>query len=137
MLISVVQEGIIVPEKATEGSVGFDLFAPKEIVLKAGARVSVDLGIQIQLPPGTFGLIKERSSYAAIGLLVIGGVIDNDYRGNVEVLLWNSSEVSFKIGNHWKFAQLLCVKYESPTVYLSDRLTKTERGAGGFSSTGM
>lgn len=126
------------PERATSGSVGFDLFASEKVLLKAGTRISIDTGLQVEFPKGTFGLLKERSSFAKnYGIIVLGGVIDNDYRGRIQVTLFNLGEKDFMIEKEMKFAQLLCLKYEALKIKHSDILFDTERNDKGHGSSGL
>lgn len=129
----------LIPRRATPGSVGYDLFSPEKFEVPAHTRISIDLGIQIQFTDKhTFGLIKERSGLAKeYGLIILGGVIDNDFRGNITVMLHNLGNSKVIIEKEMKIAQLLCLKFETPDIEQCERLTQTSRGSRGFGSTGL
>jgi dUTP pyrophosphatase len=96
--------------------------------------MSTDL--QIQLPDGCYGQIAPRSGLAYCRHIAVGGgVIYEDYRGNIGVILYNHSNVSFKIVHGDRIAQLLCIPIQYPAVQEVDVLGSTERGEGGFGST--
>jgi dUTP pyrophosphatase len=131
-------EAAKLPTKATNGSVGFDLFSPQDIHLRPRERISINIGVSLELPPNCFGLIKERSSFAKhFGIITVAGVIDNDFRGKIEVVLWNLSDFGFQIEKGMKIAQLICLKYESPVCEQCEKLNATERGTQGFGSSGL
>jgi dUTP pyrophosphatase len=96
----------------------------------------ISTGLQIQLPEGCYGQIAPRSGLAYCHIGVGGGVIDEDYRGNIGVILYNHSNVPFKIVRGDRIAQLICIPIQYPRVQEVDVLGTTERGASGFGSTG-
>jgi dUTP pyrophosphatase len=126
-----------IPKRGTEQSAGLDLFSPIDLSLPPNQRILVKLNISIELPNGTFGHILPRSSLSLKnGIHVGAGVIDSDYRGNVGVLLFNLSDEVFNINRGDRIAQLVIKRYEllePEEVYES---SSTERGDGGFGSTG-
>lgn len=93
--------------------------------------------IQIELPSGCYGRVAPRSGLAAKNFIDVGaGVIDEDYRGNVGVVLFNHAAVPFEIKKGDRIAQLICEQIFYPTIEEVETLSITERGAGGFGSTG-
>lgn len=126
------------PSRATDGSAGLDLYSPTTVCLKAKERLSIDLEFQIQLPKGTFGLLKERSSFGKnFGIIVAGGVIDEDYRGNIEITLCNLSDADFQIEQNMKIGQIIIIKHKVISFVKTKHLKKTERGEKGHGSSGM
>lgn len=128
------------PSRATDGSVGYDLYATEKKLIPARHRELFDLGITVQLPPGTYGRIAPRSYWStAHGIDVGAGVIDRDYRGEVRVLLFNHSTTAFQVEKGDRIAQLILERVCTPDVVEVDdesELEASERGAGGFGSTG-
>jgi dUTP pyrophosphatase len=130
------------PSYATEGSAGLDLLAAvdTEIELKPGARALVPAGIAIALPPGFEAQVRPRSGLAVNhGLTVLNapGTIDSDYRGEIKVPLINLGETPFRITRGTKIAQMVIARHETAHFEEVSELPASERGAGGFGSTGM
>lgn len=97
----------------------------------------VKTDIQIEVPFGTYGRVAPRSGLAWKNFIDVGaGVIDQDYRGNVGVILFNHSDVDFDVKKGDRIAQLICESIVYPNVVQSESLTETTRGEGGFGSTG-
>lgn len=93
--------------------------------------------IQIELPSGCYGRVAPRSGLAAKNFINVGaGVIDEDYRGNVGVVLFNHAEENFEVKKGDRIAQLICERIFYPEIEEVSALSTTERGAGGFGSTG-
>lgn len=132
------REDAHMPERATTGSAGLDLRTPDPVTITAANKpVKVPLGISMEIPPGHYGQLAGRSGVAAAVEHVRAhhGVIDPDYRGEITVVLWARNPVSFEAGD--KIAQLVVVPYNPvEPVEVVKELTKTERGEGGFGSTG-
>lgn len=126
-------EGGIQPIRKTQGAAAYDLFAPEPVALHVGLN-KVKLKIKIQLPPNTFGSIRCRSSLAKDGITVEAGVIDEDYRGEVAVLLRSHDQICLYPKGH-AIAQLIIQPYLKPDVEVVDKLDETIRGIGGFGST--
>lgn len=129
----------IVPSRATPQSAGYDLYSSEGYVLLPGHRVVVSTGIQVQLPPGVYGRIAPRSGLAVKhGLGVGAGVIDADYQGEIKVVLFNHDlRNNFVIRPGYRIAQLLLEYVSTPDVEeVQEFDTVTERGTGGFGSTG-
>jgi dUTP pyrophosphatase len=128
------------PTRAHDGDAGLDLYALEDAVLAPGERASVPTGIAVEIPPGQAGLVLPRSGLAArhgISVVNAPGLIDAGYRGEVRVLLLNTDrEHPFTLSAGDRIAQLVLVCVELPTPVEVDSLTDSERGAGGFGSSG-
>lgn len=137
-----IREGAHVPQRATMGSAGIDLCAlcDTEIVLEAGQRMLIPTGLAIELPgPQYVALVFARSGLALKEGLAMAngvGVIDSDYRGEVAVPVINQSDKPVHIANGQRIAQMLVMPVELPQLLLVDELSDTQRGTGGFGSTG-
>ncbi len=93
--------------------------------------------IQIELPTGCYGRVAPRSGLAAKNFIDVGaGVIDEDYRGNVGVVMFNHADQEFEVKKGDRIAQLICEQIFYPEIEQVEELSTTERGAGGFGSTG-
>jgi dUTP pyrophosphatase len=137
--VVVLEENGFVPKRGTEYSAGLDLFSPVDAVIFPAQRMLIKLNISIELQVGTFAHILPRSGLALKnGIHVGAGVIDSDYRGNVGVLLFNFSDQPFNITKGDRIAQMVIQKYEmiDPEEVNNFSLSSTDRGAGGFGSTG-
>lgn len=128
------------PTRAYDGDAGLDLYAAEAAVLSPGERASVATGIAVEIPPGQAGLVLPRSGLAArhgISVVNAPGLIDAGYRGEVRVLLLNTDRHErFEIAPGDRIAQLVMVRVEAPEVVEVDALAMSERGAGGFGSSG-
>ena len=129
------------PERASEGAAGLDLFADLDapVSLAPGAFALVPTGIAIALPRDHEGQVRPRSGLAAkhgVTVLNAPGTIDEDYRGELKVVLINHGPRAFEIASGDRIAQLVIAKIERPTVVEVDSLDATGRGEGGFGSTG-
>ncbi|HWF75096.1 MAG TPA: dUTP diphosphatase [Solirubrobacteraceae bacterium] len=129
-----------VPTRAHEGDAGLDLYALEGATLGPGQRVSVGTGIALELADGTAGLVLPRSGLAlrhGIALVNAPGLIDPGYRGEVRVLLLNTDGTEpFEIIAGDRIAQLVLVAVQAPSVVVVDELKLSERGPGGFGSSG-
>ena len=130
------------PEYATSQSAGLDLRAnlTESITLKPLARTLVKTGLFIELPEGYEAQVRPRSGLAykkGITVLNSPGTIDADYRGEIGVILVNLSEEEFIVENGERVAQLVIAKHEQAEWIEVENLDETNRGAGGFGSTGV
>lgn len=108
-----------------------------DAVVPARGKELVKTDIQIEVPFGTYGRVAPRSGLAWKNFIDVGaGVIDQDYRGNVGVILFNHSDTDFEVKKGDRIAQLICERIVYPNVVQAESLTDTQRGAGGFGSTG-
>jgi len=125
------------PHYAHDGDAAFDLRSAEELVLEAGKRHTVKSGIQMSIPDGYFGLIKDRSGYAhKFGIHCLAGVIDSGYRGEVGVVMLNTGEEPFEIKFDQKIAQMIIMPIPKINLVEVEELDSSKRGEGGFGSTG-
>jgi dUTP pyrophosphatase len=129
------------PSYQTSQSAGMDLRAnnPEPIVLKPLMRAIVPTGLFIELPEGYEAQIRPRSGLAAkkgIGLVNLPGTIDADYRGEIGVIVVNLSNEDFTIENGERIAQMVIAKHEVASWQEVESLNESDRGSGGFGSTG-
>lgn len=129
------------PKFMTEGSVGMDLYAAieEEIILKPFERKLIPTGILIELPCGYEAQIRPRSGLAnkyGVTLVNTPGTIDWDYRGEIKVIMINLGNEDFKINRADRIAQMVFNKVEIPIIEEVEYIESTERGSGGFGSTG-
>lgn len=125
------------PRYGSEGAAGADLHASEALVIAPGDRAAVPTAIHLELPPGHVGLVWPRSGLALRhGIDTLAGVIDSDYRGEVRVVLVNHGREPFRIEVGDRIAQLLVQRVERVAFVADGGLTSTERGSGGFGSTG-
>ena len=137
-------EGLGLPAHATASSAGLDLRAavPEDapVTLAPGAYALIPTGLQIALPPGTEGQVRPRSGLAikhGVTVLNSPGTIDADYRGECGVALVNHGQQPFIVARGERIAQLVVARYERVTLAPTDTLEGTDRGTGGFGSTGQ
>ncbi len=128
------------PTRAYPGDAGLDLYALEGVALAPGERSAVRTGVAVEIPPGRAGLVLPRSGLAArhgIALVNAPGLIDAGYRGELKVLLLNTDrEQPFAISQGDRIAQLVLVAVELPGLVEVDALAWSERGPGGFGSSG-
>jgi dUTP pyrophosphatase len=129
----------VVPEYQTPGAAGLDLVATKDVYLDCGSRDVVPTGIAIEVPEGWEAQIRPRSGNAIkLGLTVLNtpGTVDADYRGEVGVILINLGPDAQVIKAGARIAQLVIARAPQAVVVEVEALSETQRGAGGFGSTG-
>jgi dUTP pyrophosphatase len=130
----------MLPARAYAGDAGLDLHALEPVVLGPGERASIPTGIAVEIPEGCAGLVLPRSGLAArhgIALVNAPGLIDAGYRGEIRVLLLNTDRAHpYDLAPGDRIAQLLVIRHQLTTVLEVDELGDSERGAGGFGSSG-
>ena len=136
-----VSEFARIPTRGSEAAAGYDLYAalPEPVRIAPHETVRIDTGLQFEIPDGYFAAIYARSGIAAReGLRPANctGVCDSDYRGNYIVALHNDSDKTRTVEPGERIAQMVVMPYLPVFFEESDSLTETERGAGGFGSTG-
>lgn len=135
-------EGLPLPSFATAGAAGADLFAAvtADLVIPPMERAAVPTGIALAIPPGFEGQVRPRSGLAlrsGVTLANAPGTIDSDYRGEVMVLLVNLGNQPFVVRRGDRMAQLVIAPVVRPRFAVRESLPDSERGAGGFGSTGV
>lgn len=130
-----------VPTQATPTSVGYDLYADieKPVVILPGEYLKIFTGFALEIPPGYFGGVYARSGLATGNGLIPAmcvGIIDPDFRGNICVPLRNLSDEAQYIAPHTRIAQIIFQQYAEVIFEDAKELSDTQRGAGGFGSTG-
>jgi dUTP pyrophosphatase len=129
------------PSRQTQGSAGYDVAsAEPDFVLWAGERRLVATGLEIELPPDVECQVRPRSGLAlrhGITLPNTPATIDPDYRGELRVILWNAGTEPVPIPRGTRIAQLVFARFETPVVEEAAELSPSERGTGGFGSTGV
>lgn len=146
MAISIqrLSDHVKLPERGSKGAAGLDLYAhlpDGRAILPVRGRLLVPTGLIVAIPTGYVGLIWARSGWSLKhGIGILAGVIDCDYRGELMVLLINHGDQPVTISHHDRVAQLVIVPYccygISDVTAIPNLMTQTERGAGGFGSTG-
>eukprot|EP00201_Polytomella_parva_P008713 CAMPEP_0175051230 /NCGR_PEP_ID=MMETSP0052_2-20121109/7678_1 /TAXON_ID=51329 ORGANISM="Polytomella parva, Strain SAG 63-3" /NCGR_SAMPLE_ID=MMETSP0052_2 /ASSEMBLY_ACC=CAM_ASM_000194 /LENGTH=176 /DNA_ID=CAMNT_0016315479 /DNA_START=92 /DNA_END=622 /DNA_ORIENTATION=- len=128
----------VLPKRGSAGAAGYDLASSEDWVVPARGKAIVPTGISIVVPPGTYGRVAPRSGLAVKNFIDTGaGVIDEDYRGPVGVVLFNHSEQDFIVKRGDRVAQLVIERISTPEVVEVNELDDTTRGAGGYGSTGI
>lgn len=136
-----VREGAIIPKQATAGSAGYDLCACMDVpqTIEPGERCVFPSGLAAEIPAGTAGFVFTRSGLGIKkGIHVTNGVgvIDSDYRGEIRIGLHNLSAEPYTVQPGERIAQMIIMPYFAPTIEEVTSLTETDRGEGGFGSTG-
>jgi dUTP pyrophosphatase len=127
----------VLPTRGSSASAGLDLYSTEALTLQPGQRLLAHTGLATAIPEGFYGRIAPRSGLATQkGLDVLAGVIDADYRGEIACLLYNTGEETIYLPAQSKICQLIIERIISPTAVWVDELADTERGSGGFGSTG-
>jgi len=138
MSVTLLSNSAFLPKRGSDFAAGLDLYSPVSGTIEPLQRLLVPLDISIELPKGTFGHILPRSGLALKnGIHVGAGVIDEDYRGNVGVLLFNLGNTPFVFKAGDRIAQLVIKSYENINLVQKEKLDESERGNGGFGSTGV
>ena len=138
--IKKVREGAVVPGRAYHGDAGMDLAACERVELAPGARALVPTGLAVAIPDGYAGYVQPRSGLAAkhgISIVNTPGLVDSGYRGELLVNLVNHDEAeSFVVEPGMRIAQLVILPVPPVELVEVDELPESERGTGGFGSSG-
>lgn len=125
------------PTRGSPAAAGLDLYSIEAVCLHPNQRLLVRTGLAVAIPEGFYGRLAPRSGLATKqGIDVLAGVIDADYRGEIQCLLHNTSSETVELPAQTRICQLVIEKIITPTPVLVDDLTNTMRGSGGFGSTG-
>ena len=141
----VLDENAFMPHRAHDADAGLDLFSPEDAVVPARGSVEIDTGVHIDLPTIDFGhslvlytvgILKSKSGLNFKHGITSNGTIDVGYTGSIRVKLYNNSDVDYHIRRKDKITQLVIMPVLTPKIVHVDTLGATERGDGGFGSTG-
>jgi dUTP pyrophosphatase len=135
-----IHEDAILPKYAKPGDAGLDLFSVEEVVIEPSATKLIRTGIRIELPKNTEAQVRPRSGLAlknSITVLNTPGTIDEGYRGEVGIILINHGKDSFKVEKGMRIAQMVVKPVWTVDVIETNELSETERGEGGFGSSGV
>jgi dUTP pyrophosphatase len=136
------EEGASLPEYRSSGAAGADIRAclREPVLIVPGARAAIPTGLRMALPPGFEAQIRPRSGLAlerGVTCLNSPGTVDSDYRGEIRIILANLGEESFTVRHGDRIAQMVVARCCRADFSLQDSLPDTERGSGGFGSTGI
>lgn len=138
LLVQVLDNRAKIPTVGTDQSAGFDLYAIEDILIQPRSQVLARTGLALQPPAGTYLRLASRSGLALrASVHVEAGVVDPDYRGEVKIILHNSSCISHQVVKHDRIAQIICEKIDRPVIEIVEQLTLSDRGVKGFGSTGQ
>ncbi|MBC6713380.1 dUTP diphosphatase [Treponema sp. Marseille-Q3903] len=135
-------KGAIIPEYKTSGAAGADLCAllDSPLVIKHGKSAIIPTGLFFEIPEGYEIQVRPRSGLAAkngVTVLNTPGTIDSDYRGEIKVILINLGENDFTVSCGDRIAQMIIAPVTQASFSICENLSQTERGTGGFGSTGV
>lgn len=129
--------------QGSTGASGYDLVSTKLYTIDPGTSKLIDTGIYLEIPEGYEGQVRSRSGLAGknnVFCLNSPGTVDADYRGEIRVILYNAGESMFQVNPGMRVAQMVFAKVEHPQIEFVKRTSefnKSERGTGGFGSTGL
>ncbi|PIN89483.1 dUTP diphosphatase [Candidatus Pacearchaeota archaeon CG10_big_fil_rev_8_21_14_0_10_34_76] len=134
--IKKLHEDAKIPIHKTEHAAGFDIYSLEDSNLAPGETKKISTGIAFEIPIGFYVRIEDRSGLAINGIHKVAGIVDSDYRGEVCIVLHNSSQEVYKIEKHDRIAQGIITPVSQANFQEVQELSQTERGEGGFHSTG-
>lgn len=133
----VLDPGAYMPERAHETDAGLDLRTPDDVVIMPGKSAVIDTGVHIEIPHGFYGKLESKSGLNVNHDIVsLGGVIDEGYTGSIKVKLYNFGGCLYRLARGAKIVQLIIQPCSYEKCELAKSLNATERGNGGFGSTG-
>jgi dUTP pyrophosphatase len=128
--------GAVMPTRAHELDAGYDIYSREDAVIFQNASGRFDTGVHVEIPAGYVGFLKSKSGLNVKSGIQSEGVIDAGYTGSICVKLYNHGSKAVEIKRGQKISQLVLLPIITPELELVDELEETERGAGGFGSTG-
>src|SRR5690554_2512956 len=138
LLVRKLSENASTPKYGSSHAAGLDIAAAQDVIVPARSHKLIKTDISIEFPSGHYARSAPRSGLSyKFGIQVGAGVIDEDYRGNIGVILFNHSDVPFEVTIGDRIAQLILEKISRPDVKLVDDLNESERQESGFGSTGL
>jgi dUTP pyrophosphatase len=136
----ITDDDTLIPSYQTSGSAGCDLRSTDNVVIPSGSRLVVGTGLKLEIPSGFGAMVCARSGLSAKnGIQVLNGpgIVDNDYRGEIKVILHNSGKEDFIVKKGDRIAQILFFPIFQAIFQKSSAISETDRGEGGFGSTGV
>ena len=130
-----VKRGARLPYQGTKESAGHDIYCPTHTVLPPGKQTCVPLKLHTRVPPGYFLKLFGRSSIEREGVILLAGLVDSDYTGEIQAVFWNLGTEAFEFNKGQRLCQGVIFKTHEVEFYHVDTLPTTERGANGFGST--
>ena len=138
LLVKALNSNAKIPSRGSSKAAGYDLSSAENAIVPARGRKMIKTGIAIGIPQGHYGRVAPRSGLTLKNGIDVGaGVIDEDYRGEVCVILFNHSDEDFIVNIGDRIAQLILEKISTPDVEVVNSLESTEREFSGFGSTGI
>jgi dUTP pyrophosphatase len=137
LLVKKLYDDAVLPVRKTEESAGYDISSYHDYSIPANSWQLIETGLSFTVPKGTYGQLSSRSGLSMKGTIVGAGIIDRDYTGHVQVLLFNLSSTVLDIKKNDRVAQLIIKHISTPEVTLVQSLEDTMRGTDGFGSTGV
>lgn len=125
-----------VPTRADDGAAGYDLYSCEDAVIPPRDQKLVDTGIRVSVSDDTYLRVAPRSGLSLKKIHIGAGVVDASYRGIVKVLMINNSDVEYAVSTGDRIAQAIIERIANPTIEQVDSLDETQRGDGGFGSSG-
>jgi dUTP pyrophosphatase len=130
-------ERAVLPTRGSVSAAGLDMYSIEDVAIEPGQRVLARTGLAVAIQESHYGRIAPRSGLALrTGLDVLSGVIDADYRGEIGCLLYNTGDETINLPAQSKICQLIIEKIITPAAVWADAISETDRGSGGFGSTG-
>ena len=129
-------KGAYMPTRACATDAGLDLYSPKYVIIPPRHAMTINTGVHVELPENTVGMVKSKSGLNVEHGIQSEGVIDVGYTGSIRVKLYNHSNRWYQVSKGDKISQLVILPILTPNLELVDELDETERGNGGFGSTG-
>lgn len=128
--------GAFAPIRAHSTDAGLDLKSPVDITVNAHGSAVIDTGVHVELPEGTVGMLKSKSGLNVNHNITSEGVIDCGYTGSIVAKLYNHGNCDYEVKRGDKITQLVIFKCLFPEIEIVDELSDSDRGTGGFGSTG-
>lgn len=129
-------DGAFVPTRAHTKDAGLDLYSPVRKIIRANDWEAIDTGVHVEIPEGYVGMITSKSGLMCGEGITSRGTIDYGYTGSIKAVLFNHSKRDYIVERGRKITQLVLVPIITPEIELVDELEDTERGDGGFGSSG-
>ncbi|MBT4377047.1 dUTP diphosphatase [archaeon] len=129
--------GAKIPTYANSGDAGMDIYSNEDLILPPKHRAMIKTGISMEFPEGCVALVWDKSGIAKSGVTTLAGVGDPGYRGEYKIVLLNIGSKPYEIKKGEKIAQILIQKVEQPKIEEVYDLSDSERGSGGFGSSGL